>query len=115
MTLGTTVASFIEGFHGADVKVTDADGKAVSGSALLGTGMKATYNGTTFQAALPGDLTGDGKTMITDVMEACKILARKSLNIEPTAVEKIAGDVNGDTSVNITDVMGLCKILAQKA
>lgn len=115
MEAGITVADFIEGFHGAEVKVTDAAGKAVSSSALLGTGMKAAYNGVTYIAAIPGDLNGDGQVNITDVMETCKILARKAANKQPTPVELLAADLTKSDGVTISDVMEICKILARKA
>ena len=113
MEQGTTVNEFIAGFDGADVKVTDASGNTVSGNALVATGMKATYDGVTYTAAIPGDLDGDGKVTIADVMEACKILARKSAEIDPTAVEIAAGDLDADKDVTIADVMEICKILAR--
>ena len=64
---------------------------------------------------IKGDLTKDGKVNISDVMEACKILARKSMSQDPTEDEIARGDMNGDTKITITDVMGICKIIAKKA
>ena len=63
---------------------------------------------------LPGDLSGDGAVNITDVMQLCRVLARKSNHQEPTEEERLVGDVNGDTNITISDVMALCKILASK-
>lgn len=113
MELGTTVAAFIEGFDGADVTVTDADGNAVSGNELTATGMQATYNGVTYTAAIPSDLDGDGAATIADVMEACKIMARDSAGTKPTALEKASGDLDDDKEITIADVMEICKILAR--
>ena len=48
-------------------------------------------------------------------MACCKVLARKSADIEPSDKEKLVGDVTGDGKVNVTDVMAICKILASKA
>lgn len=64
---------------------------------------------------LKGDLNKDGKVTITDVMEACKVLARKSAGRKPTAEEIKLGDLNNDKDVDITDVMEICKILARNA
>ena len=64
---------------------------------------------------LPGDLDKDGKVTIQDVMEACKVLARKSAGKEPKADEMARGNLNGDDTFSITDVMEICKILARKA
>lgn len=61
-----------------------------------------------------GDLDKDGKVTIADVMEACKVLARKSAEIKPTADEIDRGDLDGDDDVTIADVMEICKLLARK-
>ena len=62
---------------------------------------------------LLGDLTRDGKVTVADVMEGCRILARKSAGIKPNEDEMARGDVTGDGSFNISDIMGICKILAR--
>ena len=61
----------------------------------------------------PGDLDKDGKVTIQDVMEACKVLARKTAGKEPTADEMVRGNLDGDDAFTITDVMEICKILAR--
>ena len=66
-------------------------------------------------SAVKGDLTGDGKVNISDVMAACKVLARKSAGQAPTPEEVERGDVTGEGEITITDVMAICKIIAQKA
>ena len=63
---------------------------------------------------VPGDLTGDGRVDISDVMAACRVLARISMNQQPTVDEVARGDLNGDHLITITDVMNICKILASK-
>lgn len=64
---------------------------------------------------IPGDLDGDGKVTIQDVMEACKVLARQSAGTPPTADEMAWGDLDGDQKITISDVMEICKILARKS
>lgn len=64
---------------------------------------------------IPGDMNGDGKVTIEDVMEACKVLARRSAGKEPTADEMARGNLDGDKSFTINDVMEICKILARRA
>ena len=64
-------------------------------------------------AAIPGDLDKSGEVDIADVMEACKILARKSADISPTDEELAIGDLDGDHQLTIADVMEICKILAR--
>ena len=63
---------------------------------------------------IKGDINGDGKVNISDVMGACKILARKANYEEPTEDEIARGDMNEDGYVTITDVMAICKLLADK-
>lgn len=63
---------------------------------------------------LPGDLDGSGEVTIQDVMEACKVLARKSAGRPPSADEMARGDLNQDGAFVISDVMEICKILARK-
>lgn len=67
-----------------------------------------------YQAEISGDLDKDGKVTIADVMEACKILARKSAGQAPTDDEKARGDLDGNGQVDISDVMEICKIIARK-
>lgn len=63
---------------------------------------------------VPGDLDKDGGVTIADVMEACKVLARKSADQLPTADEIARGDLDGDGGITIADVMEICKVLARK-
>lgn len=67
------------------------------------------------EPVLKGDLDGDGKVSITDVMQACKVLARKNMGDKPNADEIARGDLNGDRDVSIEDIMAICKILARQA
>ena len=63
---------------------------------------------------VPGDLNKDGKVTVTDVMEACRVLARKSAGQKPTDDEIARGDLNGNHDVDITDVMEICRKLVRK-
>lgn len=60
-----------------------------------------------------GDLNGDGRVTIEDVMAACKIIARQQSGGAPDAAEIQRGDLNGDGRVTIEDVMAICKIIAR--
>ena len=62
-----------------------------------------------------GDMNDDKRVDIQDVMEACKVLARKAGGKAPTAEEMKRGDVDGNNVFDINDVMEICKILARKA
>ena len=67
------------------------------------------------KSSLPGDLDDNGAINISDVMEACKVLARKGSGIQPTAHEMERGNLDGDNDFTIADVMEICKILARQA
>ncbi|MCI8360995.1 MAG: hypothetical protein HFE86_06640 [Clostridiales bacterium] len=71
----------------------------------------------TLSAAAPvyrkGDLNGDGRVEIGDVMEACKLLARKSAGQGLDIALAWACDMNGDGQVRIDDVMEMCKWIAR--
>ena len=66
------------------------------------------------KAVLKGDVNGDGKITVTDVMAECRILARKSVGIAPSPEEVERGDLTGEGNITVTDVMGICKIIADK-
>lgn len=108
--------------------VAEADYEAVEAAraaydALTDEGRTAIVNLPRLEAAeaqlpgrtVPGDLDGDEKVTIQDVMEACKVLARKSAGKEPTAEEMARGNLDGDDAFSIGDVMEICKILARQA
>ncbi|HIZ83689.1 MAG TPA: discoidin domain-containing protein, partial [Firmicutes bacterium] len=48
------------------------------------------------QQIIPGDLTGDGKVSIEDVMAACRVIARKANGQQPLPDELARGDMNDD-------------------
>ena len=60
-----------------------------------------------------GDLDGDGIISISDVMEACKIIARASAGQQEDERLAWAADMDEDQEVNISDVMELCKAIAR--
>ena len=66
-------------------------------------------------AVLMGDLDKDGRVTITDVMDACRILARKSAGSLPLADELARGDLDEDGDITIKDIMGICRILARQS
>ena len=101
--------------------------EATAGAAGSITGaIGLTYEGETAQvtlslvipaldAILKGDMNGDGSVDITDVMAACRVLARKAADIPPTPEELARGDVDGRDGITISDVMAICRILARGA
>ena len=65
-------------------------------------------------AVIKGDLNGDGRVDIQDVMFACKILARNNSGTDPSPEELERGDMDGDGQVLINDIMSICRILASQ-
>ena len=61
-----------------------------------------------------GDVNGDGKIDITDVMGLCRILARQNIGEEPNDQELLRGDMNGDGFIRIEDVMSVCRVIARQ-
>ena len=127
LTNGETVAASVTWSQVSDTGAAyDADSPGVY--TLLGTlqsedrlnpdGLAASITVTVMEASqpviVPGDLDKDGEVTIADVMEVCKVLARKSADIDPTAAEISRGDLDGDEDVTIADVMEICKTLARK-
>lgn len=114
---GTDVSEMVAGFGGKEWVMVLRDGQEVA-EGLAATGMIVRYKDgeqESFQVAVQGDLDGDGEAAIPDVMEACKILARRTAGMEPGALEAAAGNLDGDDTVTISDVMEICKILARRA
>ncbi|HIZ83276.1 MAG TPA: glycoside hydrolase family 127 protein [Firmicutes bacterium] len=63
---------------------------------------------------IKGDLNGDERVSIEDVMAACRVLARRNTGAEPNADEIARGDLTGDNKVSIEDIMAICRIIARQ-
>lgn len=61
-----------------------------------------------------GDMNGDNTVDISDVMMACKVLARQTAGDAAGADEIERGDMDGNGILDITDVMGICKVIARQ-
>ena len=88
----------------AGVVYSSADNAAEGGSAANSVKLPAEY--------FKGDLNGDDQVDITDVMAACRVLARQHTNAEEDPGIVWACDVTGDNANNIQDVMQMCRMLA---
>lgn len=64
---------------------------------------------------LPGDMNEDDIVDITDVMAACRALARQNTGETATDNELLLGDLDGDSKLSIADIMRICRILAAQA
>ena len=66
--------------------------------------MKIKTKNKVYTAIVKGDINGDGKITITDVVR-CNLY---NVNIKvPNEIEKIAADVSGNGKISITDVVRL--------
>ena len=123
---GDTVEWSVEGAASPDTVIT-ADGLLTVGAdetsetitvrtALIGNpevSAMATVTVTpASQPVIPGDMDGNGRVDIADVMAACKVLARQTAGTPPTPQEIERGDLTGEGRVAIDDVMAICKIIA---
>lgn len=94
---GCTAANFKKLFnYGSSVSIFDADGKAVSSTARIKTGMKvASPKGEEYTVTVMGDVNDDGYVNAQDALAVLK----NSLSDTPTAQFGI-----GSTGINIADV-----------
>ena len=102
-TPGATVNTFVNGLvaSGNTVKVLDKEGKEVSNTTKLATGMKVIVNDKdSYTIVVTGDVNGDGKVSDLDsnLIKAFRIGAESLSD-----VERQAADVNADGKVNRID------------
>ena len=62
-----------------------------------------------FVINIPGDVNGDGKVNVGDIMAVINVMAGQGQNIN-----KDAADVNNDGKVNVGDIMAVINIMAEK-
>lgn len=88
-----------------DYKVYDKDEKVITDeNELVSTGMKIKTENEVYTLIVKGDINGDGKITITDVVK-CNLY---TVNIKvPNELEKVAADVSEDGKISITDVVQL--------
>lgn len=88
-----------------DYKIYDKDEIVVTDEEkIVSTGMKIKTKNKVYTAIVKGDINGDGKITITDVVR-CNLY---NVNIKvPNETEKIAADVSGNGKISITDVVRL--------
>ena len=76
-------------------------------SGLVGTGMTAVSSGGSVTIVVTGDVSGDGKITITDVVKLQKsVVGSASL----TGAYAKAGDISGDGKITITDVVQAAQV-----
>ena len=87
-----------------------SNGKPVS-DGLLGTGMTAVSKDTTYTLVILGDLNGDGKLSITDVVSIQSAVLGKQ-RLEGAYAQ--AADLNGDGKISILDVVMAARVVVGK-
>ena len=102
---GTTVSNLLTYIEQKEYAQVYSGTTFVSGDKLVGTGMRLCIvdNGKilkTYTIIVTGDINGDGKINITDMIAVKAHVLKKSIL---SGVYANAGDVNGDGKVNITD------------
>jgi hypothetical protein len=103
----TTVASLLAQFENDNLQVRDVNGKAISGSTVVGTGATISLysNGQLVQSVtvcILGDMDGNGRIDSTDYMRIkAAFLDTFTLN----HVEEAAADVDGNGRIDSTDYM----------
>lgn len=93
-----------------DYTLLDVDGNEITAvNQGVGTGSTLTVGGTTYTILLRGDLNGDGKLGLTDIIMIYGYM--KDLNEGKTSslnnYQKLAADYSCDGSVTISDIIGI--------
>lgn len=85
-----------------EYQIYNKSGNLASDSEIIYTGMKVENENGAYKTVVKGDLNGDGKITITDLVKA----KRHAVNIEVLSDEFLkALDLNGDGKVTITDLV----------
>lgn len=102
---GVSPSTSVSAMNRAGYTIYSGSAKVTSG--LVGTGMTAVSSSATVTIVVTGDVSGDGKITITDVVKLQKsVVGSGSLS---GAYAK-AADINGDGKVTITDVVQAAQV-----
>ena len=102
---GVSPRTSVSAMNSAGYTIYSGSTKVTSG--LVGTGMTAVSSSATVTIVVTGDVSGDGKITITDVVKLQKsVVGSDSLS---GAYAK-AADINGDGKVTITDVVQAAQV-----
>ena len=82
-------------------------GKQEVTSGYVGTGMTAISGSTSLAIVVTGDVNGDGRITITDVVKLQNYAANAG-DLDGAAM--MAGDINGDGRITITDVVQAAQV-----
>lgn len=103
--LNATAYEVLSNVIGADTcKIYNSSNEEITGNEIISTNMKISINNKIYTLITIGDINGDGKISITDLVK----LKLFSINIlTPNKIEKIASDINNDEKITITDIVKL--------
>ena len=102
---GVSPSTSVSAMNRAGYTIYNGSAKVTSG--LVGTGMTAVSSSATVTIVVTGDVSGDGKITITDVVKLQKsVVGSGSLS---GAYAK-AADINGDGKITITDVVQAAQV-----
>ena len=87
-----------------------SNGKVVT-DGNLATGMIVKVDGEEFEVSVTGDMSGDGKITVTDVVKLQSHLLNKA---SLSGAYLKAADLNGDSKVSITDLVKSARVVAGK-
>ena len=102
---GVSPSTSVSAMNNAGYTIYSGSAKVTSG--LVGTGMTAVSSSATVTIVVTGDVSGDGKITITDVVKLQKsVVGSASL----TGAYAKAGDISGDGKITITDVVQAAQV-----
>ncbi|MDE5539627.1 MAG: hypothetical protein K2J20_03995, partial [Bacilli bacterium] len=98
----TTLRDLKNNLDEENISVYKTDGTLVQDTEFIGTGMKLKYGQKEYKLSVVGDLNGDGKTGITDLIQIKLVLV--GLRAKPVNEYEKAGDINKDGKISIVDL-----------
>lgn len=107
-----TVADFRDNLeNGSAIKITNADGSAVTETQYISTGMKASAanSDASYTVIVAGDVDGDGNVTALDAVNILKAVVGE-INLD-TYEKKAAADINGDGWVRADDAVAILKYI----
>ena len=102
---GVSPSTSVSAMNRAGYTIYSGSAKVTSG--LVGTGMTAVSSSATVTIVVTGDVSGDGKITITDVVKLQKSVVGSG-NLSGAYAK--AADINGDGKVTITDVVQAAQV-----
>lgn len=102
---GVSPSTSVSAMNSAGYTIYSGSAKVTSG--LVGTGMTAVSSSATVTIVVTGDVSGDGKITITDVVKLQKSVVGSG---RLSGAYAKAADINGDGKVTITDVVQAAQV-----